>query len=199
MARGLIDAMLRIDLRETLPRSRLQRPCSTGAVTSSRSRMVGCSPTESREPGSSSCRASDHAIWTQETDVIVGEIEQHDELVCEEISRGGWTRHEVAGRRGSPNGLGVWPMKEVRPVLRAHEASAVGLNPVRARQDPPRQLASFASTSAVSRIVMATPARRSPASRMRSPTWVPSCWPKRRECVNYRFPMLALWCERIRM
>jgi class 3 adenylate cyclase len=76
MARGLIDALLRIDVRAALgaisaPTLVLHRrgdlvPISHGRLLAERipgARMVELA-------------GSDHAIWTQETDVILGEIEQ---------------------------------------------------------------------------------------------------------------------------
>jgi class 3 adenylate cyclase len=76
MARGLIDALLRIDVRPALPtisaptivmhRKGDLVPIAHGRLLADRipgARMVELS-------------GSDHAIWTQEADVIIGEIEQ---------------------------------------------------------------------------------------------------------------------------
>ena len=78
MARGLIDALLQIDVRAALgaisaPTIVLHRrgdlvPIASTAAAARLARIPGARMVEL--PG------SDHAIWTEDTDVIVGEIEQ---------------------------------------------------------------------------------------------------------------------------
>jgi class 3 adenylate cyclase len=76
MARGLIEALLRIDVRPALgsiavPTLVLHR--QGDAIPIAQGRLLA-----HRIPGARmvELRGADHAIWTQETDTIVGEIEQ---------------------------------------------------------------------------------------------------------------------------